>query len=317
MMTVASIAGDVVRSVRARVLALADDEASFARRGFMTDSADARARLEHVGRVFIHGYNAALCSADATDELNDSPLSDRGFAYEGAAMACALLDALLPVRAGRWRRLLRDGAGHVYMLHVGAGWALARLRRPLPRSTGAFDPVLRWLVADGYGFHEGYFAPRRLTPHRRVRGYALRAYDQGLGRSLWFSRGASPVRIASAIASVPAERAADLWSGAGLAAAYAGGCSEAALRELREAGGPHRAQLGQGAAFAVSARARAGNPAEHTDLACAVLAGVPPARAVTAVDAALARSVEGPGTPRYEAWRAATRHLLTPEGVPA
>src|SRR5206468_3903957 len=77
-----------------------------------------------------------------------------------------LLDRLAPWRHDRFCLLLRIAPDHPYMAHVGAGWALARLglarfgstrRRAFER----MDRVLRWLAIDGYGFHEGYFRPRR------------------------------------------------------------------------------------------------------------------------------------------------------------
>src|SRR6185503_18765465 len=89
------------------------------------------------------------------------------------------------------------GASHVYMLYVGAGWAIARLpwlRSNPDRAIRHFDPLLGWLAVDGYGFHEGYFhwpesIDRRRLP-RGLSGYARCAFDQGLGRSLWFVEGA-------------------------------------------------------------------------------------------------------------------------------
>jgi hypothetical protein len=309
---------DLWGRTRVHLFGLSDDEATFAKRGFAPGRAESRARLELAGTTFIHGYNAAirgLTVAAASAELERCPLEVRGFAYEGAAMAYVLLDALVPVHAGRWRRLARGtGAAHLYMVHVGAGWALARLRRSLPRALDAFDPELRWLAADGYGFHQGYFAPGRFVAGRaiprRVHGYALRAFDQGLGRSLWFSNCASPGLVAHAIDDFPPGRRSDLWSGVGLAAAYAGGCTRDALRELREAGAPYWGELAQGVAFAVKARARAGNPASHTHLACEVLTALQPHDAVAAVDAALELATERPDEPRYESWRVVTRRLL-------
>ena len=48
----------------------------------------------------------------------------RGFAYEGAAMALTLRDAMSIRRGRRLQDFLRDLADrHVYTAHVGAGWA--------------------------------------------------------------------------------------------------------------------------------------------------------------------------------------------------
>ena len=123
------------------------------------------------------------------------------------------------------------------MMHVGLGWALARLRRSVTPYLARLDPLLGWLVVDGYGFHEGYFdwpryIERRAIPSR-LNGYERRVFDQGLGRSLWFVKGADVAAVASAIDTFPSARRDDLWSGVGLACAYAGGCGRAAIESLR------------------------------------------------------------------------------------
>src|SRR5262245_60127955 len=98
------------------------------------------------------------------------------------------------------------------------------------------DPLLRWLAVDGYGFHEAYFHhPRRVTlgeGPRRLTGYERRAYDQGLGRGMWFVEGADVGRLSDTIRRFAESRRADLWGGAGLACAYAGGVYDAAIEAL-------------------------------------------------------------------------------------
>ena len=127
------------------------------------------------------------------------------------------------------------------MVHVGAGWALAQLRLRVDRALARLDPLLGWLAVNGYGFHHGYFhGPRRwIASESRVgsTGYARRVFDQGLGRSLWFVEGAEVARIAATIARFPASRHADLWSGVGLACAYAGGVAAEAIEDLERDGG--------------------------------------------------------------------------------
>ena len=221
-------------------LGLSLDEATFARRGFRASDASARLRLEQIGRTFLQGYHAAL-EEDNLDHLlsrlHEVEIESRGFPFEGAAMGLFLLDQLTPWRRDRLRAFLNGpGAPHIYMGYVGAGWALAQLAREPPRALARFDPLLGWLAVDGYGFHQGYFHPRRSvdehqTP-RRVSGYALRVFDQGLGRSLWFVEGADVARIAATVAGFSVARRPDLWSGVGLACAYAGGVDSAAIESL-------------------------------------------------------------------------------------
>jgi len=270
-----------------------------------------RHRLEEIGRTFIGGYRAALEQDDAGllgDRLSHVQGDLRGFAFEGAGMALALLDCILPWGGQRVQRFLRGpGGAHVYMVHVGAGWALARLHRPSSRLLGSLDPVLRWLAMDGYGFHEGYFHwPRTVEARRRpasLRGYARRAYDQGLGRSLWFVRGADVERIAGTIAGFEANRHRELWSGVGLASAYAGGVPRPVLEALRAAAGAYGPCLAQGAAFAAKARAHAKNASTYTDEACHVFCGLSAQHAAEITDQALAALPPDGDEPAFEVWR--------------
>ena len=270
-----------------------------------------RGRLEEIGRTFVHGYHLALEDDRAESlatRLATVEAERRGFAFEGAAMALTLLDALTPWRRDRWRSLLAGaGAAHVYMMHVGAGWAAARLGGSVERFMSGKDPLLRWLVLDGLGFHEGYFHWRdAVDAHRRpgrLSGYARDAFDQGLGRSLWFVDASEPARIQRTIEGFDSDRHAQLWSGVGLASAYAGGVDRAELEALRAAAGSYLPLVAQGVAFAAKARERAGNPAPHTELACEVLCGMSARAAADITDRALPESPLDGDAPGYEVWR--------------
>ena len=72
-------------------------EVTFARRGFSSSRTEIRERLEHVGTIFLVGYHAALQENELqalSERLEQVELEYRGFAYEGAAMALALRDAI-------------------------------------------------------------------------------------------------------------------------------------------------------------------------------------------------------------------------------
>lgn len=314
--------GSTAGRLRKLVFGISPEEARFERRGFPPCEPAARARLETIGRTFIRGYRAAL--ADTRPEPLGAELDRlepelRGFAYEGAAMGLELLDRLTPWTRTRLESFLAGPGGrHAYMVHVGAGWALARLRRTIdgPRSLAGMDPLLRWLAVDGYGFHEGYFDwPRSIGEQRtpeRISGYARRVFDQGLGRSLWFVEGASVERIVTAVGRFPSHRRGDLWSGLGLAAAYAGGAERAGLETLRQASGDDYPRVAQGAAFATKARARAENPAPHTELACAVLCGMSVEAAAALTDQALEDLPPDGAEPAYEVWRQRVQRRFGP-----
>lgn len=297
-----------------RILGLGDEDVRFARRGFTCDDPAARRRLERVGETVVAGCRAALeirGEAGVAAAVAATEPELRGFAFEGAAMGLALLDRLTPWRRGRWASFLRGpGDPHAYMVHVGAGLALARLRRGPAAPLGS-DPLLAPLIADGCGFHEGYFRWSERAggrPHpRSFRGYSARAFDQGLGRSLWFVRGASARRIAEAIEEFPESRRADLWAGVGLACAYAGGVERSAIEDLSRLAALWRPELAQGASFASQARRRAGNPAAHTELACRVLCGCSADEAADIAVRSLAGLPPDGERPAYEVWRERVR----------
>ena len=137
----------------------------------------------------------------------------------------------------------------------------------------------------------------------RLKGYARRVFDQGLGRCLWFIEGADVARIARSIAAIPRERQPDLWSGVGLASVYAGEASEADLRRLRETAGEFAPHLAQGAAFAAKARLRAGNLSSYHHAACLILCGMSAPDAAQVTDAALENLPADRTEPSYETWR--------------
>ncbi len=304
--------------IRRKLLGIRAGETSFERRGFRGDHAGMRARLESIGQAFTHGYHAALETTDPADlvpRLDETDAEARGFVYEGAAMALALLDHLTPWRRQRVRSLLQGaGDAHAYMVHVGAGWAMARVPANVDAFLARFDPLLRWLLVDGYGFHEGYFRwPKYVAgapQPSRLRGYARRAFDQGLGRSLWFVDGGDAQRIPRTIAGLHVDRHGDLWSGVGLASVYAGSVSEDDLRSLRRSAGEYWPHLAQGAAFAAKARQRAGNPTEYTERACRAICDLPPAAAARLTDEALENLTGTEREPAYEVWKQRIRREI-------
>jgi hypothetical protein len=315
-----------LKQLRQLAFGISLEEATFARRGFRRNNVEAQQRLEQIGYTFLHGYHAAAIENDEPQalvtELNAVAPELRGFAFEGAAMGLALLDYLTPWNRNRVQVFLADaGAAHAYMVHVGVGWMLARMRQRIEPSLARLNPLLGWLAVDGYGFHEGYFHASRYVDQqaipRGISDYARRVFDQGLGRSLWFVNGADVNHIPVTIAAFCPSRQADLWSGVGLACAYAGGVERSGIDALRTAARSYLPQLAQGAAFAAKARSRAGNPAVHTELACEVLCGMPAEAAAEITDMALNELPTNGVLPTYELWRQRIQNQFLAEGVKA
>lgn len=315
--------GRWVRALRRRVLTPNVRECSLARRGFHRKDATAQELLETVGASFLRGYAHAVearCAAEAQEWLEDVPARFRGFAYEGAGMGAAMLDGL---SVGSRDHVLELAAGpgerHVYLIYVGVGWAMARLPRFRWPAAGRYDPLLRGLVLDGYGFHQAYFHTARWVheqyrekpfswPADATRAHSHHAVDQGVGRALWFVGGTDVDRVARLAERFPRDRRADVWAGVGLAATYAGGADAAELEHLRDRAGGFAPQLAQASAFAAEARVRAGLLTPHTAVATRVLCGTTPEEAARVTQEARPGVPDDPAgahVPAYETWRAA------------
>lgn len=311
--------------VRRRLLTPQLRDVTFTRRGFPAVPSPETERLEAVPQSVICGFEWGIDARDQWEverRLELVNAEHRGFAYEGAVMAFTVLDAM--GRGHRTRDLLTGpGRPHIFLAYIGMGFAMARLprrlwKKVLPDLTGdPYYPVMSWLAVDGYGFDRAYFETPRWVDQQKVLapypwegspGYFPRAVDQGIGRALWFIHGGDPLGTAAAVGKFTLHRQADLWSGVGLAATFAGGCDAAGFEVLRRESGDCRAELALGAIFAIKARTYAGLVPEHSATACGVLTGMTVDKAVALADATAVTSAYPGSEPAYELWRAKIRN---------
>ncbi len=334
-------------ALRGLVLSPSLEEVSFARRGFPAVCTAATEQLERVPQAVICGFEwgiEARTQWEVERRLSMVDAELRGFAYEGATMAFTILDVM--GRGNRTRDLLAGhGRPHILLAYIGMGFAMARLprrlwKKVLPDLDGCeYHPTMSWLAIDGYGFDRAYFDTRRWVDAQHVPApypwqgspdYFLRAVDQGIGRALWFIRGADVPAVAAAVEQFASHRQADLWSGVGLAAAFAGGTGPGELAALRRAAGPYWMELALGMVFAAKARSYAGFVPECTQAAAAAFADLSVEAAVVLADSASPGS-DGPGSrgpgnggpgnggpgnvPAYELWRQNIRASLGASSV--
>lgn len=290
---------------------LADAEPS--ERGFLECDPHRSNHFRRIGRTFLLAYNCALrCPETHWSALFESEEAQwRGFACEGAAMAIALKDTVLGNKQ-RWSRYTSGPAdSQVYVAYVGAGWVMGVCKQDIRRVLAQGpDPLLSALAFDGYGFHQGfYFHAKYLAgePYpERLKGYETRAFDQGLGRSLWFVTMGDPSRARQAIERLDHARRPDLWSGVALASAYAGGVPGHVIRQLRLEARGYEAELAQGASFAAEARTRATIMVPATEAACEILCGTD-ANEAAAISRESRAGLDGADVEAYETWRARVR----------
>jgi hypothetical protein len=316
----------VLGSVRRFVLTPSLTDVTFAERGFPVAPSAATERLEAIPQSVVCGFEWGIDSRGLWEVERRLAMVEpelRGFAYEGAAMAFTVRDSVSGTRTRDL--LLGSGQPHIFLAYIGIGFAMARLPRPLwkkvlPDLTGSpYFPTMSWLAVDGYGFDRAYFDTKRWVDRQYVPSaypwqgsadYFLRAVDQGIGRALWFIHAGQAPDVAAAVLRFPEPRRADLWSGVGLAATFAGGCEAGTLAPLRAAAGEHADHLGLGAVFATKARHYSGYVPEHSADAAFALTGLTVAEAVAVADETeVAADTPGP-VPAYELWRSRIRARL-------
>lgn len=321
----------VFGSLRSLLLAPSLAEVTFAGRGFPVTPSEATRRLEAIPQAVVCGFEWGINARDQWEVERRLAMVEqelRGFAYEGATMAFTVLDAMGGGRGRRTRDLLLGpGRPHLFLTYIGIGFAFARLPRVLwgkamPDLTGLpYHPTMSWLAVDGYGFDRAYFDTARWVGEQRPPApypwegspdYFLRASDQGVGRALWFIHGGRPDDVTAAVGRFAGHRQADLWSGVGLAAAFAGGAEAEDLAALRRGAAGHGAELAQGVVFATKARHHAGFVPPHTETAAWALADLTAEAAVAlADDSAVERGADG--LPAYELWRGKVRAHFAPQ----
>jgi hypothetical protein len=120
-------------------------------------------------------------------------------------------------------------------------------------------------------FHHRLFVDEHKEPPATLADYGKQLFDSGVGRSLWWVKGASPLLIRQTIDRFREARRSELWHGVGTACAYAGGVDEDVLIELLDVSGRYQKDFLSGVPFAARMRQKGENASESTDKACGLL----------------------------------------------
>lgn len=207
---------------------------------------------------------------DLIGYLDNQEPTYRSIAYESASMAIAMNDFENDTELNTWRYFAEVQAlPHQAQVYIGLGWAIAKLNIPFLSGVEKIDKRFYHRIADGCGYYDGSFRQRQTVlsqqiPHN-LPVTALHVYDQGIGRSLWYSNNADINKIRSKIDSFQNNRQTDLWRGVGIAIAYVGGCDDNTLKILLKDTVSNSLDLISGAAIAYMSRKQANSLTNDTD----------------------------------------------------
>jgi len=152
--------------------------------------------------------------------------------FEGAAAGLAYRQ----LQAGATRIDVPDWPAHAAQVHIGIGWALAELSLRPDAYLSQFTGVMQGRVLDGFGYYSGLFRRRRciqaMDIPEGIPAQLLTAFDQGLGRAMWYISKGEIEPLMNMVGPFPKERKAGIWRGIGVAATYVGGLDDVGFERL-------------------------------------------------------------------------------------
>lgn len=222
---------------------------------------------------------------ETSAKIADWPSLSRGWYIEGLANGLVVRD---PVNKSSQLKDLFDLAGEEnhFLIYGGIGMGLAITKASVDPFKGLLPSPDGDLAFDGFGFYQSMFAQKEALVEQNMPAFIAEdpswamAFDQGIGRGLWFTQGGRVDRMADKIAAFPVARQAPMWMGLAFGATYAGGTVEI-QQQVAEQGKAFLSHIRLGCAYACFIRAKAKAPADHTEQAAQLFAGLSADRLAT------------------------------------
>ncbi|CAN5538354.1 hypothetical protein BH10BAC1_BH10BAC1_09700 [soil metagenome] len=234
-------------------------------------------KMERIQTIFHDSQELVSQNKSITELVTHLETTDKDFlpvAFEAAAMAMALKDFSSGDAILNWQTLLNSSKKFACQIYLGMGWAVAREKRNIISFIDELNRNMQFRIWDGCGYFDGVFRQRQTVKGQKrlehIQAKDYQAYDEGLGRSLWYICKGDEKKLEELLQQFAPDRHADLWRGIGIACSFVGGFEEAALKNLLLIAGHHSIQLGIGAAMVAKSRIESDCKTEDIELACTI-----------------------------------------------
>jgi hypothetical protein len=225
-------------------------------------------QIEEVFTLFRSAHDLAA-SLDTTEGLLQHLDSAKGpfisVVYEGAAAGMAYRQ----IQAGASKLTVPDWPAHGAQVHIGIGWGIAEAGARPDAYVHQFSGIMQGRVLDGYGYYSGLFRRRRsiqaMEIPEGIPTELLTAFDQGLGRAMWYISKGETGPLMTMIEAFPEERKTGLWRGIGVASSYVGGITPNEHKSLIDHAGSMGTELAVGLLLCASGRVTAGTGSAETE----------------------------------------------------
>lgn len=227
--------------------------------------ADVKDKIALIQSIFID-YKEKSLSIFNYKKLHKSLLKKKGefisLAYEAASMGIAINNLKETSSLNDWSTFYQKfGETHPSQIHIGLGWALSELNLKTSEYIKDMEPFYKFRVIDGFGYHEGRFKRRRAVRTQQIPieldEMCIRANIQGLGRSLCYTAQGCSEKLSKLKSLLSIERHFDMWRGAGVTLAYAGGVDSLILQYLLQHSGENQNAFKCGIALTIQNREKA------------------------------------------------------------
>jgi len=222
--------------------------------------------IQLIQSVFQEAQNYASKENDRKailSHLNKIKHAFTSVAYEGTSFILAERSIKNNNSLKDWEYFLKETKGlHDSQIHVGLGWAIAAINADLNLYTQKITPLLYSRVLDGYGYYYAIFkrriAIRSAQIPNNIRPDQVSAFNQGIGRSLWYLAEGKIEKLTRLIQLIQSERHGDLWRGIGIAYTYVGGEPIESIERINLLSGEYNKEFLCGIALALYARNKSG-----------------------------------------------------------
>lgn len=233
--------------------------------------------VDNISSIFLDGYDAAMHTDmdRLAKQLESLSYTERSIAGEGALTALASSDLTKQNNFAQVNRFSEIAGIQEAVKFQGIGSALSHLKINADVSEQHMREFWGWQTVETFGFNEAYFKwpvtiEQQFVP-ANISGLAARAFDQGVGRAIWFISVAEPDLIATMINRFAPHRRPDIWSGVGLITGFWGMADERDLRSLLRRSSKNYSSLQQGVAFGSWIRYTTKDPKDFTDGASRII----------------------------------------------
>ena len=222
-----------------------------------------------VGRKFAEEI---MDPVDLVSQLNEVDEEFRSMAFEGASMAIAIQSIEAEDGLLRWSEFLDSNPKYATQIMIGLGWAIGEKDRNADVVMSGLDSMTQARALDGFGYFMGLFR-RRISIRTQqipdgIPEELQMAFDQGIGRSLWYISKGDLEMLERMMNAFPEYRQKHMWRGIGVACPVVGGCDANHLNKLMDLAGDFAIQLKTGCILAAKSSVEAGAKNRFLDDAC-------------------------------------------------